>query len=167
MKLSNPQFQQTQKDLNRARNSKVLAMGTGIGVLAACSYTFYKVGKLPDSIPHERAYVLGACSVGVVSFLVAAGSGLGGGLRGKTEIVVTAGMSAGLGGSLGYAITRVAFKQSPKTSLIVAGGLVTAGLAYWWFSMSTENRNQIISEIKEPKQISLIKERVPVVPLPS
>jgi hypothetical protein len=162
MKLSNPQYQQTQEDLNRATNSKYLTMATGVGALAACTYVFYKVGKLPDSIPHERAYVLGACSVGVVSFLVAVGSAWGGGLRGKAEVIATAGMSAGLGGSLGYAITRVAFKQSPKNSLIVAGGLVTAGLAYWWFSMSAENRNKIISEIKEPKQTALIKPPVPV-----
>ena len=95
-------------------------------VLATTAYSVYKIGSLPDKIPHERAYVItGIVGGAVVGFLGMAQWSP----NEKQETMGMVGLST-LVTTLGYSISRGVFKQSPKNSLIA--GLVLLGGAYIW-----------------------------------
>jgi hypothetical protein len=99
-----------------------------IGIpIALVGYSVYKIGKLPDLIPHEKGYVITGLVVGgafaASSFSLSAAA--------PSEKQKNASMVGGLTfmTTLGYAITRGIFKQNPKVSLI-AGAVLAAATYY-------------------------------------
>lgn len=96
-------------------------------VLATTAYSVYKIGSLPDKIPHERAYVI----TGIVGGAVVGFFGMMQWSPNKQqETIGMVGLST-LVTTLGYSISRGVFKQTPKNSLIA--GLVLLGGAYIWY----------------------------------
>jgi hypothetical protein len=94
--------------------------------LATTAYSVYKIGSLPDKIPHERAYVI----TGIVGGAVVGFFGMMQWSPNKQqETIGMVGLST-LVTTLGYSISRGVFKQTPKNSLIA--GLVLLGGAYIW-----------------------------------
>jgi len=99
-----------------------------IGIPAALvGYSIYKIGKLPDLIPHEKGYVITGLVIGgafaASSFSLSAAA--------PTQKAKNASMIGGLTfmTSLGYAVSRGIFKQNPKVSLI-AGAVLAIGSYY-------------------------------------
>jgi hypothetical protein len=87
---------------------------------AVGGYSIYAIGKLTDKIPNERLYVSTALILGLGTTYAFAMGG-----SNKANAV-----GAFSGGTLGYALARGIFKQSPKVSLI-AGALFAAGTYYY------------------------------------
>ncbi len=99
----------------------------GAGVLGFGGYGFYKIGKLPDSIPHERLYVGGALVLGVFGFLESMRSAW---VTHKKPLMPDELSGSLIGGGIAYMIIRDVFKQSPKKSLIITSVLAAATICY-------------------------------------
>lgn len=104
--------------LKQKRNRTIAIIGIPTALVG---YSIYKIGKLPDLIPHEKGYVITGLVVGGGLML----STINLSAAAPTQKAKNAYMIGGLTfmTSLGYAVSRGIFKQNPKVSLITGAVL--------------------------------------------
>lgn len=107
--------------------------------LGAVGYSFYKLGKLPDSIPNERLYVAGAIVGGGIIALKTADNIFMGGKNPNANQLLCGTFQTVMIGGIVYPISRLLFKQNPKNSLLAAALVATSVTAYLYYQKTNKN----------------------------
>jgi hypothetical protein len=136
------------KQADRDNQRKSIYRVGGVALVGTTAYSLYKLGKLQDTIPHERLYVTSAILGG--AFLGVQGIGMWNEPSQSAKNISKVGGVALLGG-IGYALSRSLFNQNVNKSLLI-GGLSVVGVVVLYNSIFPQAPAQSKNDANPPIQ---------------